>query len=83
MPHREWKEIGWTRDVACGFFDGIAFYMETPMTSRASGLCLRSIPAGRLSLLRTAAFPVPSFVAFENLKRLTAAWRWRAKRLHG
>ena len=80
-----WKEIGVDRDIACGVVDVKSFYMETPEdVAERVALCLENIPAERLSLLPDCGFfPVPRWVAFEKLKRLTAGVALARKRLGG
>jgi len=71
-----WKEVGVDRDVACGVVDVKSFYMETPEDiAERVRLCLRYIPAERLSLIPDCGFfPVPRWVAFEKLKGLAGTW---------
>src|SRR6266478_59220 len=80
-----WKEIGVDREVACGVVDVKSFYMETPEDiAERVALCLESIPAERLSLIPDCGFfPVPRWVAFEKLKRLTAGVALARRRLRG
>src|SRR6266568_2075883 len=69
-----WKEVGVDRDIACGVVDVKSFYMETPEDiAERVRLCLKHIPAERLSLIPDCGFfPVPRWVAAEKLKRLVA-----------
>src|SRR3990172_7710202 len=69
-----WKEVGVDREVACGVVDVKSFYMETPEdVAERVRLCLKHIPAERLSLVPDCGFfPVPRWVAAEKLKRLAA-----------
>jgi 5-methyltetrahydropteroyltriglutamate--homocysteine methyltransferase len=78
-----WKEVGADREVACGVVDVKSFYMETPEdVAERVRLCLRHIPATRLSLVPDCGFfPVPRWVAFEKLKRLVAGTRVVRKEL--
>jgi len=69
-----WREVGVDREVACGVVDVKSFYMETPEdVAERVRLCLRSIPADKLSLVPDCGFfAVPRWVAAEKLKRLAA-----------
>jgi len=80
-----WKEIAVDREVACGVVDVKSFYMETPEdVAERIRLCLKHIPAERLSLVPDCGFfPVPRWVAFEKLKRLTAGARLARAELRG
>ena len=80
-----WKEIGVDREVACGVVDVKSFYMETPEdVAERVRLCLKYIPAERLSLVPDCGFfPVPRWVAFEKLKRLVAGVKLARKELGG
>jgi 5-methyltetrahydropteroyltriglutamate--homocysteine methyltransferase len=51
-----------------------SFYLETPEdVAERVRLCLRAIPAEKLSLVPDCGFfPVPRWLAFEKLKRLVA-----------
>ena len=80
-----WKEVGVDRDIACGVVDVKSFYMETPEDiAERVRLCLKYIPAERLSLIPDCGFfPVPRWVAFEKLKRLAAGAQLARKELKG
>jgi 5-methyltetrahydropteroyltriglutamate--homocysteine methyltransferase len=69
-----WREVGVDREIACGVVDVKSFYMETPEdVAERVRLCLRAVPAERLSLVPDCGFfPVPRWVAFEKLTRLVA-----------
>jgi 5-methyltetrahydropteroyltriglutamate--homocysteine methyltransferase len=73
------------RDIACGVVDVKSFYMESPAeVAERARLCLRYIPAERLSLIPDCGFfPVPRWVAFEKLKRLAAGAELARRELSG
>src|SRR2546422_132955 len=70
----DWKELGVDREVACGVVDVKSFYMEpADEVAERIALCAKYIPVEKLSVVPDCGFfPVPRWVAFEKLKRLTA-----------
>ena len=69
-----WKDWGVDREVACGVVDVKSFYLESPEeVADRIAVCAKYIPVEKLSVVPDCGFfPVPRWLAFEKLKRLTA-----------
>jgi 5-methyltetrahydropteroyltriglutamate--homocysteine methyltransferase len=79
----DWKEIGVDREIACGVVDVKSFYLEPPEdVAERIELCAKHIPVEKLSTVPDCGFfPVPRWLAFEKLKRLSAGTALARKHL--